>query len=248
MKSLVGLKRDGERVGNTETLSYQSTGEVVSAPVTATTQAPRVPLAMATPKARTLKRAIDLAAATTLLLTGVPICLLVAIAIRLEDGGPVLYRQIRVGRRGALFTLYKLRSMRPDAEAESGPQWATIDDERVTRIGCWIRALRIDEIPQAWNVLRGEMSFIGPRPERPEFVSVLRHEIPGYDHRLLIRPGITGWAQVNQPYAGTVADARIKLGYDLEYLERYSVWLDLRIMARTVRIILFGWGSAGTRA
>lgn len=233
---------------NTETLSYQNTGEVISAPVTATAQAPPVPLGMATARARTLKRAIDLAAAIALLVTGMPICLLVAIAIRREDGGPVLYRQTRVGRLGALFTLYKLRSMRPDAEAESGPQWAAVDDERVTRIGWWIRALRIDEIPQTWNVLRGEMSFIGPRPERPEFVSVLRHEISGYENRLLIRPGITGWAQVNQPYAGTVDDARIKLAYDLEYLERYSVWLDLRIMARTARIILFGWGRTGTRA
>jgi lipopolysaccharide/colanic/teichoic acid biosynthesis glycosyltransferase len=183
-----------------------------------------------------------------LLLAGIPICLLVATLIKLEDRGPVLFRQVRVGRRGSLFTLYKLRSMRTNAEAECGPQWAAINDERVTRVGWWIRALRIDEIPQAWNVLWGEMSFIGPRPERPEFVSLLRREVPGYDNRLFIRPGITGWAQVNQPYAGTVADARIKLAYDLEYLQRYSLWLDFRIMFRTVRIILFGWGGGTSRA
>jgi lipopolysaccharide/colanic/teichoic acid biosynthesis glycosyltransferase len=190
-----------------------------------------------------IKRASDLIAATVLLIFGTPLCLLVAIAIKLEDGGPVLFRQVRTGRHGRPFTLYKLRSMRPDAEAESGPQWAQVDDERVTRVGWWIRALRIDEIPQAWNVICGQMSFIGPRPERPEFVSLLRREIPDYEHRLRIRPGITGWAQVNQPYAGTVEDARIKLEHDLYYLERYSVWLDLRILARTIRIILFGWGS-----
>jgi lipopolysaccharide/colanic/teichoic acid biosynthesis glycosyltransferase len=184
----------------------------------------------------------DLLAAGILLIFGTPVCLLVTIAIKLEDGGPALFQQVRIGRRGVPFTLYKLRSMRPDAEAESGPQWALVDDERVTRVGWWIRALRIDEIPQAWNVLRGQMSFIGPRPERPEFVSLLSHEIPGYEHRLHIRPGITGWAQVNQPYAGTVEDARVKLEYDLYYLERYSVWLDLRILARTIKIILFGWG------
>ena len=201
-----------------------------------------MPLPVASLSARTSKRVIDLLAAIVLLIVGTPLCLLVALAIKLEDGGPILFRQTRVGRRREHFTLYKLRSMRPDAEAANGPQWAAIDDERVTRVGWWIRALRIDEIPQAWNVLRAQMSFIGPRPERPEFVALLRNEIPNYDRRLLVRPGITGWAQVNQPYAGTVDDARVKLAYDLEYLERYSLILDLEIMLRTARIILFGWG------
>lgn len=200
-------------------------------------------MAITSARSRVVKRAIDLLAATTLLVFGTPLCFLVGALIKLEDGGPILFRQVRVGRRGSLFTLYKLRSMRTDAETESGPQWAAIDDERVTGIGWWIRALRIDEIPQAWNVLRGQMSLVGPRPERPEFVDLLREEIVGYDRRLLVRPGITGWAQVNQIYAGTVDDARVKLGYDLQYLERYSIWLDLRIMLRTVRIILLGWGG-----
>jgi lipopolysaccharide/colanic/teichoic acid biosynthesis glycosyltransferase len=187
-------------------------------------------------------------AATVLLIAGAPLCALVGVLIRLEDGGPVLFRQVRVGRRGAPFTLYKLRSMRTDAETESGPQWAAINDERVTRIGWWIRALRIDEIPQAWNVLLGQMSLVGPRPERPEFVALLREEIVGYDRRLIVRPGMTGWAQVNQIYAGTVDDARVKLAYDVEYLERYSPWLDARIAVRTARIILFGWGGPGDTA
>lgn len=206
-----------------------------------------LPAVAASRRTRAVKRLIDLITAATLLVAGTPLCLLVAVVIKLEDGGSILFRQTRVGRRQGLFTLYKLRSMRPDAEDANGPQWAAIDDDRVTRVGWWIRALRIDEIPQAWNVLRGQMSFIGPRPERPEFVSLLCREIPGYDRRHLVRPGITGWAQVNQPYAGTVDDARVKLGYDLEYLERYSVWLDIRIMARTARIILFGWGRPGAR-
>lgn len=229
----------------TDSLSYERAAGRISE-----TAARRLaPLAITSTQARAVKRVIDLMAAMALLLVGTPLCMLVGLFIRLEDGGPILFRQVRVGRRGALFTLYKLRSMRPDAEAESGPQWAAVDDHRVTRIGWWIRALRIDEIPQAWNVLLGQMSLVGPRPERPEFVELLRDEIVGYDRRLLVRPGITGWAQVNQIYAGTVEDARVKLGYDIEYLERYSAWLDLRIMIRTMRIILFGWGrTAGNGA
>jgi len=199
-------------------------------------------MAITSARHRVIKRAVDLLTATALLVFGTPLCFFVGALIKLEDGGPIMFRQVRVGRRGSLFTLYKLRSMRTDAET-GGPQWAAIDDERVTGIGWWIRALRIDEIPQAWNVLRGHMSLVGPRPERPEFVDVLREEIVGYDRRLVVRPGITGWAQVNQIYAGTVDDARVKLGYDLEYLERYSIWLDLRIMLRTARIILLGWGG-----
>ena len=195
------------------------------------------------PGARVLKRSVDLFAAVVLLVIGTPICILVGWAIRLEDGGPVLFRQTRVGRNGLLFTLYKLRSMRNDAEADSGPQWAAPDDARVTRIGRWIRALRIDEIPQAWNVLVGDMSFVGPRPERPEFVGPLSVAIPGYSHRHRVRPGMTGWAQVNQPYSGTVDDVRRKLLYDLEYLQNWSLILDVLILLRTARIIMFGWGS-----
>lgn len=198
--------------------------------------------AIHSPVARAVKRTVDLLAAVALLVFGTPLWLLVGLAIKLEDGGPVLFRQTRVGRGGLRFTLYKLRSMRSDAEARSGPQWAALDDARVTRIGRWIRAWRIDEIPQAWNVLVGDMSFVGPRPERPEFVGVLHTAIPGYDDRHRVRPGMTGWAQVNQPYSGTVEDARRKLAYDLHYLQHWSLFLDLLILARTAKIILFGWG------
>lgn len=198
--------------------------------------------AIHSPGAQVLKRTVDLVAAVVLVVLGTPPCLLVGLAIWLEDGGPVLFRQIRVGRGGALFTLYKLRSMRSDAEAETGPQWAAPGDVRITRIGRWIRGLRVDEIPQAWNVLFGDMSFVGPRPERPEFVGVLRGAIPGYDERHRVRPGMSGWAQVNQPYSGTVDDARRKLEYDLHYLRNWSLFLDVLILARTAKILLFGWG------
>jgi len=198
--------------------------------------------AIEAPGSQALKRTVDLLAAITLLTFGTPLCLLVGLAIRLEDGRPILFRQTRVGRGGVLFTLYKLRSMRDDAEADSGPQWAAPDDARVTRIGRWIRVLRIDEIPQAWNVLVGDMSFVGPRPERPEFVSWLRDAIPAYDERLRVRPGMTGWAQINQPYSNTLEAARRKLEYDLHYLQSWSLLLDIFILARTAKIILFGWG------
>ncbi len=199
--------------------------------------------AIHSPVARALKRSIDIVAAVVLLVFGTPLCVLVGLAIWLEDGEPVLFRQIRVGRGGALFTLYKLRSMHKDAEAASGPQWAAPDDARATRVGRWIRALRIDEIPQAWNVLVGDMSFVGPRPERPEFVGPLHAAIPGYDQRHRIRPGMTGWAQVNQPYSGTLGDAQRKHVYDLHYLQNWSLSLDVLILARTAKIVLFGWGG-----
>ena len=193
--------------------------------------------------ARAAKRVVDLVAATGLLVVTLPLWLLVALAIKLGDRGPVLFGQLRVGLQGKPFMLWKFRSMRVDAEAQTGATWANANDPRVTRVGRWIRALRIDEIPQAWNVLRGEMSFVGPRPERPEFVSTLSQQIPYYEYRHTLRPGITGWAQVNFPYTATVEDSREKLEYDLYYLKNFSVLMDLFILFRTVKIILFGWGS-----
>ncbi len=192
---------------------------------------------------RATKRAVDLVVALGVLILTAPLSLLVAVLTKLEDGGPVLFRQVRVGEHGVPFTLRKFRSMRVDAEVGTGPVWAEADDPRVTRIGRWIRLLRIDEIPQTWNVLRGEMSFVGPRPERPEFVATLRSAIPFYEQRHTVRPGITGWAQVNFPYAATIDAARQKLEYDLYYLQHLSVITDLAIMARTIKIIMFGWGS-----
>jgi sugar transferase (PEP-CTERM system associated) len=194
-------------------------------------------------RTRAAKRLVDLVAASCLLVLTVPLCALVALAIKLEDGGPVLFRQRRVGRQGVCFNLLKFRSMRIDAEAETGPTWAESEDSRVTRVGRWIRKLRIDEIPQTWNVLRGDMSFVGPRPERPEFVAQLRAVIPYYAQRNAVPPGITGWAQIHLPYGATTEDAWQKLEYELYYLKNFSVLMDAFIILRTIKIILFGWGS-----
>ena len=193
--------------------------------------------------ARAVKRVVDVAAAVCLLLVAAPLCGVVALLIKLGDRGPILFGQTRAGRQGVPFTLWKFRSMRVDAESAGVPQWAEFNDPRATRVGRWIRALRIDEIPQCWNVLRGDMSFVGPRPERPEFVSMLRRSIRFYDHRHAVRPGITGWAQVNFPYGATVEESRRKLEYDLYYLKNFSVLMDAFIFLRTVKIIMFGWGS-----
>ena len=189
-----------------------------------------------------LKRALDIAASLGLLVAAAPMLLLIAAAIKIDSRGPVLYRQKRVGYRGRVFEVFKLRSMRVDAE-QNGPQYAKIDDDRVTRVGRFIRKTRIDEIPQAINVLRGEMSFVGPRPERPEFVDLLELAIPHYHARHLVKPGITGWAQVRYEYAATVEGAREKLRYDLYYIRHYAPLLDLLIILMTVRVALFGLGS-----
>ena len=172
-----------------------------------------------------------------------PLLLLTALAIKLDDPGPVFYRQERVGLHGRPFMLLKFRSMRVDAEARSGPTWAANDDPRVTRVGRFIRRLRIDEVPQIFNVLQGTMSFVGPRPERPHFVRQLEAALPGYRNRSVVKPGITGWAQVNFPYAASVEDARMKLGYDLYYIKHRSLMLDLSILLATVRVILFQEGA-----
>jgi sugar transferase (PEP-CTERM system associated) len=172
-----------------------------------------------------------------------PIMLLTALAVRLTSAGPVLYRQVRVGLDGIPFTLYKFRSMRADAEAETGAVWATKGDPRVTPLGRTIRKLRIDEIPQLFNVLKGEMSLVGPRPERPEMVQSLAEKIPYYPHRHCVRPGITGWAQVNYKYGDTLEDAIQKLEYDLYYIKNMSPSLDSYIIFLTVKAILLSRGS-----
>jgi len=188
------------------------------------------------------KRALDVAAAVSLLLICAPLMALTAVAIKFDSPGPILYRQRRIGLGGRAFEILKFRSMVSDAE-KNGAQWAAKNDDRVTRVGRFIRKTRIDEIPQAINVLRGEMSFVGPRPERPEFVSLLEKEIPNYHLRHAVRPGITGWAQVKYVYGASVEDARIKLEYDLHYIKHFNLWLDVSIMFMTVRVALFGIGS-----
>jgi len=174
-------------------------------------------------------------------LSSLPVALVTAILIKLDSRGPVLYKQERVGKNGSTFTVMKFRSMRTDAE-KAGPVWASLDDDRTTRVGKVIRKLRIDEIPQFWNILRGDMDFVGPRPERPHFVSQLAEEIPYYEQRHLIAPGLTGWAQIKYPYGASIEDARQKLQYDLYYIKNQSLMLDAIILFETVKIILFGRG------
>jgi len=171
-----------------------------------------------------------------------PIAILTAILIKLESTGPVFYRQERVGKNGKPFTLMKFRSMVVDAEKE-GPVWASSSDDRATRVGRIIRKIRVDEIPQFWSILRGEMSFVGPRPERPHFVSQLAQEIPYYEQRHLIAPGLTGWAQIKYPYGASIEDARQKLQYDLYYIKNQSLVLDAIILFETIKIIMFGRGA-----
>ncbi|HEX4899809.1 MAG TPA: TIGR03013 family XrtA/PEP-CTERM system glycosyltransferase [Pyrinomonadaceae bacterium] len=171
-----------------------------------------------------------------------PLVLLTAILIKLESRGPIFYRQERVGTNGKPFVLLKFRSMRVDAE-QDGPVWASKNDDRTTRVGRIIRKIRVDEIPQFWNILRGEMSFVGPRPERPHFVAQLAQEIPYYEQRHLIPPGLTGWAQIKYPYGASIEDARQKLQYDLFYVKNQSLVLDAIVLFETIKIILFGRGG-----
>jgi sugar transferase (PEP-CTERM system associated) len=182
------------------------------------------------------------AAALVGAILSLPIVIVTAILIKLDSRGPVFYKQERVGKNGRTFTLLKFRSMRTDAEAD-GPVWASKGDDRTTRVGRVIRKIRVDEIPQFWNILRGEMSFVGPRPERPHFVAQLAQEIPYYEQRHLIAPGLTGWAQIKYPYGASIADAREKLQYDLFYIKNYSLVFDALILFETVKIILFGRGA-----
>lgn len=172
-----------------------------------------------------------------------PIAIVTAILIKLDSKGSVFYKQKRVGKNGRVFEVIKFRSMRTDAEKDGKPVWAVADDERVTRVGRVIRKIRVDEIPQFWNILKGEMSFVGPRPERPHFVEQLAREVPFYEHRHLVAPGLTGWAQIKYPYGASVEDARQKLQYDLYYIKNQSLALDLVIVFETIKIVIFGRGG-----
>ena len=189
------------------------------------------------------KRLFDIGASLALLILTLPLILVTAIAIKLESRGPVFYRQRRVGLYNVGFDIVKLRSMRRDAEAHGQAVWAEKDDPRITRVGRIIRKLRIDELPQCWSVLKGEMSFVGPRPERPQFVEDLEQQLPYYAERHMVKPGITGWAQINYPYGASIEDARQKLEYDLFYAKNYSPFLDLLIILQTIRVVLFPEGA-----
>ncbi|HEV2818590.1 MAG TPA: TIGR03013 family XrtA/PEP-CTERM system glycosyltransferase [Allosphingosinicella sp.] len=189
------------------------------------------------------KRLFDILASLALLALTLPLIAATALAVRLESRGPAFFRQRRVGLYGVPFDLLKLRSMRVDAEVGGKAVWAQKDDPRVTRVGRIIRKLRIDELPQAWSVLKGEMSFVGPRPERPQFVADLEARLPYYAERHVVKPGITGWAQINYPYGASVEDAREKLELDLYYAKNYSPFLDLLILLQTVRVVIWPEGA-----
>jgi sugar transferase (PEP-CTERM system associated) len=188
------------------------------------------------------KRLFDIAASSLLLALSAPFIVLFALLVKLDSKGPAFFRQTRVGLYGQLFDVIKLRSMRTDAEA-AGAQFAQKDDPRVTRFGRFIRKTRIDELPQTWSVLKGEMSFVGPRPERPEFVADLEEQLPFYAERHMVKPGITGWAQINYPYGANLEDSRHKLEYDLYYAKNYTPFLDLLILLQTLRVVLWHEGA-----
>jgi len=188
------------------------------------------------------KRLFDIVASAVVLLITAPVVILFALLVKIDSKGPAFYRQPRVGLFGECFDVIKLRSMRTDAEV-AGAQWASKDDPRVTRIGRFIRKVRIDELPQAWTVLKGEMSFVGPRPERPEFVADLEEKLRYYAERHMVKPGITGWAQINYPYGASIEDSRHKLEYDLYYAKNYTPFLDLLIILQTLRVVLWSEGA-----
>lgn len=188
-----------------------------------------------------LKRVGDIFCASLLLVLASPLILLATFLVFVTSGRPIIYTQKRRGLNGEDFTIYKFRSMRRDAE-KKGAQWASADDNRITPWGKWMRLTRIDELPQIWNILKGDMSFIGPRPERPEFIKELKAQIPFYEFRHLVRPGLSGWAQVSYPYGATVEDAKEKLQYELFYIKNYSLLLDWLVLLKTARVVLFGQG------
>ncbi|MEZ5561410.1 MAG: TIGR03013 family PEP-CTERM/XrtA system glycosyltransferase [Gammaproteobacteria bacterium] len=195
---------------------------------------------------RLLKRAFDIFFGIVLLILTLPLTVLAVLAILIEDGirAPIFYRQTRVGRHGRIIRLYKFRSMRVDAERHTGPRWSTAGDDRITRTGRILRRFRIDELPQMLNIIKGDMSVVGPRPERPEFVEELSRQVPLYYYRHGVRPGLTGWAQLNFPYGASVADAREKLQYDLYYIKNASLILDLLILLQTAEVVVWGRGTS----
>ncbi len=195
-----------------------------------------------TPRTEIVKRLFDITVSLSGLVLSLPVMILVAMAVKLESAGPILYRQPRLGRNGCVFILNKFRSMRQDAEKETGPVWTKARDPRITRVGAFLRRTRLDELPQLLNVLVGHMSFIGPRPERPEFVEELQKKIPYYMERLAVKPGITGWAQIRYTYGASIEDTVEKLQYDLYYIKNLSLFLDLLILLNTVQVVLFARG------
>jgi exopolysaccharide biosynthesis polyprenyl glycosylphosphotransferase len=191
---------------------------------------------------RKLKRLLDIMISFIILIVSLPLSLMVAIAIKIDSPGTIFFIQQRCGLNDSVFRMIKFRSMFKDAEKHSGPVWSQKDDPRVTRVGKILRKLRLDEIPQMYNVLKGEMSLVGPRPERPFFVEKFAKEIPYYKRRLKVRPGITGWAQVKHKYDESIEDVKAKLRFDLFYIENMSINMDFKILFRTIFVVVFGKG------
>ncbi len=191
---------------------------------------------------RKIKRLMDMAVSATVLVVTSPLLGLAALAIRLESPGPILYTQQRIGKGNQTFTIYKFRSMRHNAEID-GAMWASQKDSRVTRVGKWLRLTHIDELPQIWNIFKGDMSFVGPRPERPEFVTMLEEKVPYYFVRHSVQPGLTGWAQINYQYGDSIEDATNKLEFDLYYVKNMSIFLDLKIILRTIGVVILRDGA-----
>jgi sugar transferase (PEP-CTERM system associated) len=240
-KSLLECRLRGIRVEDWPTFYEKATGKIL---VTAVRPSWLIfsDGFVKTPRTELIKRFVDVTLSLGLLVLALPVMILTAIVIKLESAGPILYRQPRLGRSGCVFILNKFRSMRQDAEKDTGPVWSVHQDPRITRVGSILRRTRLDELPQLFNVLVGHMSFIGPRPERPEFVAELQKQIPYYMERLAVKPGITGWAQVKYQYGSTVEDSVQKLQYDLYYIKNLSLFLDLLIVLNTVQVVLFAKG------
>jgi sugar transferase (PEP-CTERM system associated) len=239
--ALLRLKQNGVAISEGEYLYERLMGKLLTDYVR-----PSVLIFSASPMRHTIqiwaKNAIDFVVALTLLIATFPLMVATAVLIKLTSRGPIFYSQERVGLGGKTFTIYKFRSMRTDAEKD-GARWASTNDDRITPIGRFIRKTRIDELPQLINVLKGEMSMVGPRPERPQFVNKLKEEIPFYELRHIMRPGLSGWAQVRYQYGSSVEDSHEKLRYDLYYIKNYSLFIDLTILLETTKVVIFGSGA-----
>ena len=243
LKDLLRVKTTGVRVSDISSFLERETGRVDLASVNPSWLIFSDGFASRQILSGAFKRAFDIVASLALLILTLPVVAVAAVAVKLESKGPAFYRQRRVGLYSQGFDILKLRSMRTDAESLGQAVWAAKNDPRITRVGRFIRTVRIDELPQTWTVLKGEMSFVGPRPERPQFVDSLERELPYYAERHMVKPGITGWAQINYPYGASIEDARHKLEYDLYYAKNYSPFLDLLILLQTLRVVLWPTGA-----
>ncbi|QIG81469.1 TIGR03013 family XrtA/PEP-CTERM system glycosyltransferase [Stakelama tenebrarum] len=243
LKDLLRIKTTGVHVNDTSTFLERETGRVDLDSVNPSWLIFSDGFSSGRMFSAAFKRLFDIAASLTLLVLTLPVILITALLVKIDSKGPAFYRQRRVGLYGEGFDIIKLRSMRTDAEVAGTAVWAEKDDPRITRVGRIIRKLRIDELPQCWTVLKGQMSFVGPRPERPQFVEELEGQLPYYAERHMVKPGITGWAQINYPYGASIEDSRQKLEYDLFYAKNYSPFLDLLILLQTLRVVLFPEGA-----